>query len=130
MNKVILIGRIGSDIEAKEFDNFTTYSFSVATNESWKDKQTGERKTVTDWHKIQVTGKRGEMMRNFFKKGDAITIEGKAKTREYENKEGQKLKYSYIQLTDFEFPISSNKLNNEPQQTKSNEQNITDDLPF
>jgi single-strand DNA-binding protein len=88
MNKVILIGNTGTEIDVHTFDNGEKKaSFSLATNESYtKD---GNKIDAVEWHKIIMYGKTAEIVEQYVKKGDKLAIEGKIKTREYEV-EGQK----------------------------------------
>lgn len=89
LNKVTLIGNIGSDPEIKVFDNGSVANFRVATNESYKDKA-GNRVQQTEWHQIRVSiPGLVDLIQKYFKKGDPIYLEGKIRTREYE-KDGQK----------------------------------------
>jgi single-strand DNA-binding protein len=90
VNKVILVGRLGRDPETR----FTgggqaVANFSVATDESYKDKN-GERQKRTEWHKIVVWGKQAEIAQQYLKKGSLIFIEGRIQSREWQDKEGQK----------------------------------------
>lgn len=90
VNKVILVGRLGRDPETR----FTgggqaVANFSVATDESYKDKN-GERQKRTEWHKIVVWGKQAEIAQQYLKKGSLLFIEGRIQSREWQDKEGQK----------------------------------------
>lgn len=89
INKVTLLGRVGKDPEIKQFDNGSVANFTIATDDSYKDKS-GQKIERTDWHNISI-GSAGlvEVVSKYVKKGDLIYVEGKIKTREYE-KEGQK----------------------------------------
>jgi single-strand DNA-binding protein len=92
VNKVILIGNLGKDPEVKSFENGGKIAnFSLATTESWKDQQTGERKSLTDWHNISIrkAGLVG-VAEQYLKKGMSIYVEGRLRTREYTTKEGEK----------------------------------------
>lgn len=90
VNKVILVGRLGRDPETR----FTgggqaVANFSVATDESYKDKN-GERQKRTEWHKIVVWGKQAEIAQQYLKKGSLLYLEGRIQSREWQDKEGQK----------------------------------------
>lgn len=88
VNKVILIGNLGADPEIRRFDNGTAVAtFSLATSESYADKNTNERKTITDWHNIVAWRSLAEISEKHLKKGMKIYIEGKLKTRSYQDKE-------------------------------------------
>jgi single-strand DNA-binding protein len=97
VNKVILIGRLGTDPEARYIpDGTTVVNFSVATDESWKNKN-GEKQQRTEWHKIEVWGKLAEICANYLLKGTLVFIEGKIKTQTWEDKEGVKRYTTKIQ---------------------------------
>ena len=90
VNKVILVGRLGRDPETRYTGSGQAVaSFSVATDESYKDKN-GERQKRTEWHKIVVWGKQAEIAQQYLKKGSLIFIEGRIQSREWQDKEGQK----------------------------------------
>lgn len=83
-NLVILIGNLGQDPETFHFDNGTQQTkFPLATSESWKDSN-GERQTVTDWHNIVCRNKVAEIASKYLKKGSKVYIEGKIKSRSYQ----------------------------------------------
>jgi single-strand DNA-binding protein len=89
INKVILIGRLGKDAETKFTPTGISLSkFSLATNRSTKDRQSGEWKDITDWHNIVAW--KTESVANYLLKGKQIYLEGRIETRSYEDKEGQK----------------------------------------
>jgi single-strand DNA-binding protein len=89
INKVILLGRVGKDPEIKQFENGSIANFTIATDDSYKDKF-GQKVERTDWHNVTIgTSGLVDVVSRFVKKGDLIYVEGKVKTREYE-KEGQK----------------------------------------
>ncbi|WP_371395485.1 single-stranded DNA-binding protein [Fretibacter rubidus] len=90
VNKVILIGNVGKDPEVRTFGNGgKVCNFSIATSESWKDKQTGERKEKTDWHNIAIfnEGLVG-IVERYVKKGTKVYIEGALKTRKWQDRDG------------------------------------------
>jgi single-strand DNA-binding protein len=88
-NKVNLIGRLGKDPEIRyTTDQKPICHFSLATSESWKDKS-GERKTLTEWHNIVIFGKLAEIAAEHLKKGSLIDLEGKIKTRPWQDKDGK-----------------------------------------
>jgi single-strand DNA-binding protein len=88
VNKVILVGRLGKDPEVRNLENGATVAnFTVATSESYKDKTTGEKKEVTEWHNIVLWRGLAEIAQKYLHKGDMIYIEGKLRTRSWE-KEG------------------------------------------
>lgn len=91
VNKVMLIGRLGQEPEAKYTPNGTAVSnFSIATSEKWKDKASGEWNEKTEWHRIVSWNKQAEFCNQYLKKGSLVYIEGKLVTRSWDDKEGQK----------------------------------------
>ncbi|MDG6882823.1 Helix-destabilizing protein [Phocoenobacter uteri] len=101
LNRVELIGHLGKDPELRAFPNGTPVAnFSVATTEYYKDKETGERKDITQWHNVSIIGKKADFVKDYLKKGSFIYISGKLNYREYE-KDGQKRYLTEIVLSDF-----------------------------
>ncbi len=89
VNKVILIGNVGKDPEVHRLQNGTTKAtFSMATSETYTDKETGEKKETTDWHDIVLWRRLAEITEKYVKKGYKIYVEGKLKKRTYQDKEG------------------------------------------
>lgn len=88
VNKVILIGRLGKDPEVRNLDNgVSVANFTMATSETYKDRTTGEKKEVTEWHNIVLWRGLAEISQKYLHKGDLVYIEGKLRTRSWE-KEG------------------------------------------
>ena len=88
VNKVILVGRLGKDPEVRNLENGATVAnFTLATSESYKDRTTGEKKEVTEWHNIVLWKTLAEISQKYLHKGDMVYIEGKLRTRSWE-KEG------------------------------------------
>lgn len=88
VNKVILVGRLGKDPEVRNLDNGATVAnFTMATSESYKDKTTGEKKEITEWHNIVLWRGLAEVAAKYLHKGDMIYVEGRLRTRSWE-KEG------------------------------------------
>jgi single-strand DNA-binding protein len=88
VNKVILVGRLGKDPEVRNLDNGAVVAnFTIATSESYKDKTTGEKKEITEWHNIVLWRGLAEISQKYLHKGDMVFIEGKLRTRSWE-KEG------------------------------------------
>lgn len=84
INKVILVGKLGKDPEAKSLDSGVKMTnFSVATNKNWKDKD-GTKKEETTWHRITVFGTKAELAAKYLKKGSSVFIEGELKNRSYD----------------------------------------------
>lgn len=103
MNKVILMGNLGSDAELK-FTNGqqAVCNFRVATTEKWKDKN-GEKQERTEWHSCQMWGKRAEAISKFLTKGSKVLVEGKLQTRSWEDKDGNKRYRTEINVSEIEF---------------------------
>ena len=90
INKVILVATVGKDPEVKYMPSGgAVVNLTAATNESWKDKQTGEKKERTEWHRLTYYNRLAEIVGEYVRKGSQIYIEGRLRTRDYE-KEGQK----------------------------------------
>ena len=85
VNKVILVGNLGKDPEVRHLESgVPVASFSVATSESYNDKNTGEKKTVTEWHNVVLWRGLAEVAEKYLHKGDQVYIEGKLRTRQWE----------------------------------------------
>jgi|SRR5205085_10501985 single-strand DNA-binding protein len=88
VNKVILVGRLGKDPEVRNLENGATVAnFTMATSETYKDKTTGDRKEITEWHNIVLWRGLADVAARYLHKGDMIYVEGKIRTRSWE-KEG------------------------------------------
>ena len=90
INKAIIIGTLGQDPELKHTGSGTAVcSLSVATNERWKDKNTGEQKESTEWHKVVLWQRLAEIAAEYLTKGSQVYLEGRIQTRKWQDKEGQ-----------------------------------------
>ena len=90
VNKAIVLGNLGQDPEVRFMPSGEAVAnLSIATSESWKDKQTGEPKEKTEWHKVSVFGKLAEIAGEYLKKGSKVYIEGQLQTRKWQNQQGQ-----------------------------------------
>ena len=90
VNKVILVGHLGKDPETRYMPNGDAITnATLATSESWKDKQTGEKKEQTEWHRLVFYRKLAEIAGQYLRKGFLIYIEGSLKTRKWQDKDGQ-----------------------------------------
>lgn len=90
VNKVIVLGNLGKDPEVKFMPSGAAVAnLTVATSESWKDKQTGEQKEKTEWHKVVVFGKLAEIAGEYLKKGSKVYFEGSLQTKKWQNQQGQ-----------------------------------------
>ena len=89
INKVILVGNLGSDPETRYMPSGgAVTNLSIATSESWKDKQTGEQKDRTEWHKVAMFGRLAEIAAEYLRKGSQCYIEGKLRTRKWQDRDG------------------------------------------
>ncbi|WP_456379556.1 single-stranded DNA-binding protein [Lutibacter sp.] len=142
VNKVILIGHLGDEVKMHYFEGGNAIGrFPIATNESYTNKQTGEKVTTTEWHNIVVRNKLAEICEKYLNKGDKIYCEGRIKTRQWEGEDGVKRYTTEIHAIDMTFLTTKNELNTPPKPTEkkpteptSKEQSINDaaddDLPF
>jgi single-strand DNA-binding protein len=138
VNKVILVGRLGKDPELRNFENGGSLaSFTMATSETYKDKITGEKKEITEWHNIVLRKGLAEVAAKYLHKGDMVYIEGKLRTRSWE-KEGV-TRYTTEIIGDNMTMLSGKsggsggaERSSAPSYTGNNEvpANSTDDLPF
>lgn len=138
LNKCQFIGRVGKDPESKVIGNdFKVANFSLAITEKWTDKNTGEKKELTEWVNCQTANKQAELVEKYVKKGDELYVEGKFRTRSWESN-GTKHYASYVQ-------VDVIQLGSKPKQTEqqsnpsglppsemafSGNQPEEDDLPF
>ena len=89
LNKVILIGNLGADPETRAMPSGTTVAnLRVATSESWRDKQSGEQQERTEWHRVALFGRLGEVAAEYLRKGSQVYIEGALRTRKWQDKQG------------------------------------------
>jgi single-strand DNA-binding protein len=147
LNKVMLIGHTGDEIKMHYFEGGGCIGrFPLATNESYTNRTTGERVTSTEWHNIVVRNKAAEICEKYLKKGDKIYIEGRLKTRKWQDDQGRERYSTEIQCTDFTFltPKNENMPHGVPTQAPEKPQsedalketpdpigyNEEDDLPF
>ncbi|REL25525.1 single-stranded DNA-binding protein [Thalassotalea euphylliae] len=90
INKVIIVGNLGQDPEVRFMPNGgAVANFTVATSETWKDKQTGEQKEKTEWHRIVMYQRLAEIAGEYLKKGSKVYLEGRLQTRKWQNQQGQ-----------------------------------------
>ena len=89
VNKCILVGRLGAEPESRAFPNGGSIcNLRLATSESWKDKATGERKERTEWHRVTLNNRLGEVAQQYLHKGSQIYIEGRIQTRKWQDAQG------------------------------------------
>ena len=142
INKVILIGHLGDEVKMHYFEGGNSIGrFPIATNESYTNKQTGEKITTTEWHNIVVRNKLAEICEKYLSKGDKVYCEGRIKTRQWEGEDGSKRYTTEIHVADMTFLTTKTDPNNpqqtavkKPAQPAAPEQSINDaaddDLPF
>jgi len=144
LNKVMLIGHLGDEVKMHYFEGGGCVGrFPLATNETYISKQTNERVTNTEWHNIVVRNKAAEICEKYLSKGDRIYVEGRLKTRKWQDDSGNERYSTEIQWTDFTFLTTkkesegqaSNKM--DPKKSIDNQQMANepigeedDDLPF
>lgn len=90
INKVILVGNVGNDPEMRYMPNGNAVTtVSIATSETWKDKQTGEKQDRTEWHRVVFYNRLGEIAGEYIKKGTKLYVEGSLRTRKWQDQQGQ-----------------------------------------
>ncbi len=90
VNKVILVGNLGKDPEVRyTADGAAIANITLATTDTWKDKTSGEKKEATEWHRVAFFGKLAEIAGQYLKKGRSVYVEGRIRTRKWQDKEGQ-----------------------------------------
>ncbi len=89
INKVIIVGNLGADPETRYMPSGSAVTnLSIATSEQWKDKQTGEQKERTEWHKVAMFNRLAEIAAEYLRKGSQVYIEGKLRTRKWQDRDG------------------------------------------
>ncbi|NJB36835.1 MULTISPECIES: single-stranded DNA-binding protein [Flavobacteriaceae] len=110
LNKVMLIGHLGDEIKMHYFDGGGCIGrFPLATNETYTNRQTGERVTNTDWHNIVVRNKAAEVCEKYLKKGDKVYIEGRLKNRQWQGEDGNTRYATEVHVQDFTFLTNKNE---------------------
>lgn len=142
INKVILLGRLGADPETRYMPNGSACcSFQIATSESWKDKQTQEKKESVEWHKISTFNKLAEICAEYLKKGSQVYLSGKLKTRKWQDKDGKDRWTTEIICDEMQMLDSKNNADYKgtqqssesympPAGNQSNPSDLDDDIPF
>ncbi|HBK71279.1 MAG TPA: single-stranded DNA-binding protein [Flavobacteriaceae bacterium] len=144
LNKVMLIGHLGDEIKMHFFEGGNSIGrFPIATNETYTNRQTNERVTTTEWHNIVVRNKLAEICEKYLSKGDKVYIEGRIKTRQWEDQSGNKRYTTEIHATEMTFLTTKKELrsnstksnvskSDKPLPKAANEEtaNKNDDLPF
>lgn len=141
VNKVILIGHLGDEVKMHYFEGGNSIGrFPIATNETYTNKQTGEKVTTTEWHNIVVRNKLAEICEKYLAKGDKVYCEGRIKSRQWDGEDGVKRYSTEIHVAEMTFLTTkndpntvSNTVENKPVDNKPGPQisdGEDDDLPF
>lgn len=139
INKVILLGNLGKDPEVRYLEGGTAVAnFTLATSENYKDKVTGEKKTITEWHNVVVWRGLAEIAEKYLKKGSQIYVEGKLRSRQWQDKDGIN-RYTteiigdtmqMIGRKDDNVSGSTNQTSSTSSPDIEQDKNMEDDLPF
>ena len=139
INKVIVLGNLGADPDARYMPNGNAVTnISVATTDSWKDKESGERQEKTEWHRVVFFGRLAEIASEYLKKGSQVYVEGRLQTRKWEDKEGNdrwttEIVANEMQMLGERISSSSNSDNfSAPKRSGSKfvSDDFDDDIPF
>ena len=139
INKVILVGNLGNDPNVRTMPNGEAVAnITVATSESWNDKNTGEHREVTEWHRIVFYRRQAEVAGEYLRKGSKVYVEGRLKTRKWQDQNGQdryttEIQGDVLQMLDSrqggdnqDKPSTSSK----PKQQAESSVDFNDDIPF
>lgn len=139
INKVILVGNLGNDPEIRTMPNGEAVAnITVATSESWNDKNTGERREVTEWHRIVFYRRQAEVAGEYLRKGSKVYVEGRLKTRKWQDQNGQDRYTTEIQGDVLQMLDSRQNGDNQdkpstrgkPRQPAESAGDFNDDIPF
>lgn len=150
VNKVIIVGRLGQDPEVRYAPSGACFAnLSVATSENWRDKQSGDQKEITEWHRVVISGKLAEIAGEYLRKGSEVYLEGKLRTRKWQDQSGNHRYTTEIQVgingtmqmlggkQDGQSNGNSQPKNNtqqtqrsQPQQSNEPPMDFDDDIPF
>ncbi len=147
LNKVMLIGHLGDEVKMHYFEGGNSIGrFPIATNETYTNKQTGEKVTNTDWHNVVVRNKAAEICEKYLSKGDKVYVEGRLKNRQWQGEDGNTRYTTEVHVQDFTFlstkkeSMANAQSTPQPQQnntpvtpqpnTQASEPEQDDDLPF
>lgn len=127
VNKVILVGNLGQDPETKYLPSGNAVTnLTLATSESYKDKNTGEQKETTEWHRIAIFGKLAEIAGEYLRKGSQVYFEGKLQTRKWQDQQGQDRYTTEVMVDSFDGVmqmLGSKEGGSQSQQNNSSAQN-------
>ena len=129
INKVILVANLGQDPETRyTASGSAVTNISVATSRSWKDKQTGDKKEETEWHRVVIFGKTAEIAGEYLRKGSKVYIEGRLQTRKWQDKQGQD-RWS-TEVVCEEMQMLDSKGQGQPASQGPMPDDFDDDIPF
>lgn len=135
INKVIIVGNLGNDPDVRTMPNGDMVTkISVATSESWNDKSTGERKEVTEWHSIVFYRRQAEVAGEYLHKGSKVYVEGRLKTRKWQDQNGQdryttEIQGDVLQMLDSRQQDKSST-SSKTKKPEESADNFDDDIPF
>jgi single-strand DNA-binding protein len=138
LNKVILIGHLGDDVKIHNFEGGGCIGrFPLATNETYLNKQTNEKVTNTEWHNIVVRNKAAEICEKYLSKGDKVYVEGRIKTRKWQDDKGVDRYSTEINCQEFTFLNTKNEMSSSSPNTETkatiqpntSSADVNDDLP-
>ncbi len=110
LNKVMLIGHLGDEVKVHYFEGGGCIGrFPLATNETYTNKQTGEKVTNTDWHNVVVRNKAAEICEKYLSKGDKVYVEGRLKNRQWQGEDGNTRYTTEVHVQDFTFLTNKNE---------------------
>jgi len=140
INKVIIVGNLGADPDSRAMPSGNAVTnISVATSESWNDRETGEKQEKTEWHRVVFFNRLAEIAAQYLKKGSQVYVEGKIQTRKWEDKEGNERWTTEIVANQMQMlgDRMSNDMSNDnasrPQSSSDNDfstDEFDDDIPF
>ncbi len=124
INKVILVGNVGADPEVRYMPNGNAVaSLSIATSETWKDKQTGEKQDRTEWHRAVLYNRLGEIAGEYVKKGAKVYVEGSLRTRKWQDQQGIERYTTEIIVSDMQLLDGRSVAGNDVQAQQAPSQN-------
>lgn len=136
VNKVIIVGNMGNDPEVRVGNNGNCIAtISVATSESWKDKNTGRQQEKTEWHRVVMFNRLAEIVRDYLKKGSEVYLEGKLQTRKWQDNEGKdryttEIVANEMQMLDSRGDNGGQAQSQAPQQQAQSNQQFNNEPPF
>ncbi len=128
VNKVILIGNVGRDPEMRDTASGSSIAnLALATTETWRDKQSSEKKEKTEWHRVVAFARLAEIVGEYVKKGDKLYIEGRLQTRKWQDKDGKDRYTTEVVVMDLEMLGGGSKAAKKPEPVSDD---YDDDIPF